>query len=414
MATYGLQQVTKLTEAIVTDYPGVHDQAQIRMKLAGLGINFDEYTTRDATFTITLLDILKSLDAQERVDDLCKALQPHRSALADAYRALNATAQQMAGPTLLFPRSGRGTVLGYRRAMTPASLAEPKRTRVRTVDDSARDYVTTTGAAADLLGLVDEFSVSELASPLDEQSFLAGLEGFIRTELTKSRDEHFVELSMKLASVTEANIAAPLYRNFTAALVSFGQEQKLSEVSDLQALQHSLIDHGKLVMLAPPGSGKTTLLHHLTLKYIGDYRSGDSLFLPIFVPLAMYIRERGTSIYPPAAEWIKRFVATIVPEDNFVHREFDKLARAGRFIFILDGLDQLPDRRSQLARLDDLKRMESKVQRLALLAKVVRFAGRQDAVPLLEEQQQAAAREREEKESLDTEKDLTARREARR
>jgi predicted NACHT family NTPase len=100
-------------------------------------------------------------------------------------------------------------------------------------------------------------------------------------------------------------------------------------------------NYSRIRLLGKPGSGKTTLLQHMALQCI----QGRSLeaYIPVFITL-----EKLSKF----AEKHDRFDLF-----NYVCREFqpyeletnqiELLLHQGRFIFLLDGLDEIGDRQSQ-------------------------------------------------------------------
>lgn len=100
MRIYQSEQIPTLTTAIVQGYPTVDGQGTIKMMLLGLSIDFDARATRDATFEITLNDILLQLNQSARLDEFFAKLQqdprPNVMAIAKTMRDAVA-AQQPAG-----------------------------------------------------------------------------------------------------------------------------------------------------------------------------------------------------------------------------------------------------------------------------------------------------------------------------
>jgi hypothetical protein len=70
MRIYQNEQIPALTMAIVQGYPMADGQGTIKTKLWTLGIDFDARATRDATFELTLNDILLQLNQAARLDPL--------------------------------------------------------------------------------------------------------------------------------------------------------------------------------------------------------------------------------------------------------------------------------------------------------------------------------------------------------
>src|SRR5262249_14239340 len=130
-------------------------------------------------------------------------------------------------------------------------------------------------------------------------------------------------------------------------------------IRDLAGLLDALLGKRYLLLLSPPGGGKTTILHRLTLLLIGLWRGNRSRPLPVFVPLARF--APGGAGAPDALQMIRSWVVERVGEDNVVAARFLELAQAGRFVFLLDGLDQLPLRLSQTVKLDRLRKLDKEI-----------------------------------------------------
>lgn len=69
MKIYQNEQISPLTRAIVRGYPMADGQGTIKMMLLTLSIDFDARATRDATFELTLNDILLQLNQAARLDE---------------------------------------------------------------------------------------------------------------------------------------------------------------------------------------------------------------------------------------------------------------------------------------------------------------------------------------------------------
>lgn len=206
------------------------------------------------------------------------------------------------------------------------------------------------------------------------EQYLSNLAALIGRELTKAGDEHFVELSMKMAQST-ANSAHYLYR-----MAVGNSEDNQQTIHDLAGLQE-VLETRSLVLLGIPGSGKSTVLHHLALRMIGAYRERKSNRLPFFVRLTEYELAEGRA--QPIVEFLKSRAEKLVGNEHFITREFEELIRANRFVFILDGLDQMPGRRSETIRIKQLKKIEDNLRRVDWMLKVARLFGQKKAVSQL-------------------------------
>jgi hypothetical protein len=109
-------------------------------------------------------------------------------------------------------------------------------------------------------------------------------------------------------------------------------------------IDQALNKEAALAILGDPGSGKSTLLKHLTLHLIRD-GSGP---LPILLPLNAYAEalqreEIGLQAY------LARYYAARRKELEGVEALFDAALTEGQAVVLLDGLDEVQERRAGLA-----------------------------------------------------------------
>lgn len=216
---------------------------------------------------------------------------------------------------------------------------------------------------------------------------LEKLERLIRFELQKVGDDGFVELSMQLAR-SDGPATLALQQNLGIATVVAGLENPEPDIHTREELAQRVRQVGGAVLLAPPGSGKTTVLHHLTLHLMGEYRGGRSELIPLFVPLTRYALDGGdiTSL-------LRGYLADVCAQPR--HRlvtAFEDIAAAGRFFFVLDGLDQMAGRRSETARLELLHSVDRRLRRSEWLMKVAKVTGQRGTMALLMQQQASIGR----------------------
>lgn len=114
---------------------------------------------------------------------------------------------------------------------------------------------------------------------------------------------------------------------------------------------------------------------------IGAYRDGKSKRLPFFVRLTQYELLEGRA--EPILKFLRSRMRVLVGEKHFMTQEFDELVANNRFVFILDGLDQMPGRRSETIRIKQLRKIEHDLRRVDWMLKAARFLNQKNAVSRL-------------------------------
>ncbi len=110
--------------------------------------------------------------------------------------------------------------------------------------------------------------------------------------------------------------------------------------NDLRAVLTELSEPA-LVLLGPPGCGKSTLLRRLELDLAVDaLHAGEAEpgCLSFFVPLNRYRPARSGEALPTPMEWLAQEWARRYPKLP----AFDEVLHAGRFILLLDAVNELP------------------------------------------------------------------------
>jgi class 3 adenylate cyclase/formylglycine-generating enzyme required for sulfatase activity len=111
-------------------------------------------------------------------------------------------------------------------------------------------------------------------------------------------------------------------------------DQVLGDVGDLLAGVAS----PALVVLGPPGSGKSTILRRLELEVASaGLRDGGAGLVPFLVELNLFVPDER-EVFPSPEAWLAGLWRDRFPDLPPLH----ELAAAGRVLFLLDGLNEIP------------------------------------------------------------------------
>jgi HEAT repeat protein len=128
------------------------------------------------------------------------------------------------------------------------------------------------------------------------------------------------------------------------------QEQYLTarpEQVDLFALREKRF--ARCVLLGDPGSGKSTLLREFASRELdriaaaGTDRVSEIGPLPLYVPLSDWA-DRNPKV--KAVDFLQHYLTSLLGETNYFSHRFKDLLANGRFLLLLDGLNELPARRA--------------------------------------------------------------------
>jgi formylglycine-generating enzyme required for sulfatase activity len=140
--------------------------------------------------------------------------------------------------------------------------------------------------------------------------------------------DHYVPLSGHTSWDWQEDLLQPQLSYLR--VVGQGPEQRL-EREHLVDVAEAVARFPAFVLLGPPGSGKSTVLERLAYSTARDYLAGAEARLPLWLTLAGY-RWPGHSPLEFVSERWARLAA-----DDFV-----ELARAGRLLLLVDGLNEMP------------------------------------------------------------------------
>jgi formylglycine-generating enzyme required for sulfatase activity/energy-coupling factor transporter ATP-binding protein EcfA2 len=108
-------------------------------------------------------------------------------------------------------------------------------------------------------------------------------------------------------------------------------------------VEEALGKQPRVVVLGDPGSGKSTLLKYLALRLADE----PGAPLPVLVPLNAYARELQRSDLS-LQSFLPKYFGGLSKDLENLQGLFDAAIRAGQAVILLDGLDEVQDRRPHL------------------------------------------------------------------
>ncbi|TBB28159.1 NACHT domain-containing protein [Rhizobium ruizarguesonis] len=109
-----------------------------------------------------------------------------------------------------------------------------------------------------------------------------------------------------------------------------------------------LADSERALIVADAGTGKTTLLRYLALDILSDEPSMEAVarkfvgYAPIWVPFALWARMSEGKDRPPGLEEVVHAFLDALSEPELAEA-MRKVLRTGRFVLLVDGLDETGD-----------------------------------------------------------------------
>ncbi|GAA2831063.1 sugar transferase [Crossiella cryophila] len=100
-----------------------------------------------------------------------------------------------------------------------------------------------------------------------------------------------------------------------------------------------------IVILGPPGRGKTTLLRHIAFVIASGGRTASRLKAPQKIPVIVYLRDHKDWTFSTPADLVD-LIMRALPSIGGRPRPpqwIEKNLRRGRFLLLIDGLDEIPD-----------------------------------------------------------------------
>lgn len=176
----------------------------------------------------------------------------------------------------------------------------------------------------------------------DQQShILASKHPRVRLVTLSQLEEDIFSVRDSYKSFIEDYRRSPICESYIALAATDGSRDFLQSTAELENVEKSILDwiitdeSGFLFVLGDYGSGKTTLLQRLKFVLASSILSGSEPYpLPVFLRLKDFY-ESGT-----VANFISRSMALefghTIPETTFW-----AVAQKGRFLFLLDGFDEM-------------------------------------------------------------------------
>ncbi|MEO1377168.1 MAG: NACHT domain-containing protein [Cyanobacteria bacterium J06635_10] len=115
----------------------------------------------------------------------------------------------------------------------------------------------------------------------------------------------------------------------------FGLSKVRERVTGLQAVKK----YAKLMILGKPGSGKTTFLQHVVIECNQGYLLADRI--PILIRLRDFVRQAKRVSNFSFDSHISFYLREVASQ-----QEVTALLSAGKFLLLLDGLDEVPEENS--------------------------------------------------------------------
>jgi len=178
---------------------------------------------------------------------------------------------------------------------------------------------------------------NENTLPLEESinQYLSNLESFL--EQNSIARPAFVQLSTQTKQESSFQ-DIELLQSFLWLKRSW-QGDSLNEVNRPINLLKAHEVFRNYILLGEPGSGKTTCMQYLVSDLISKYREKSSDLLPVFISLSDW-EDRRTS----AIEFLRSRIKRIAGSTNYLVSEFENLLSQGKFLIVLDGLNEMPNR----------------------------------------------------------------------
>lgn len=233
-------------------------------------------------------------------------------------------------------------------------------------------------------GLMDPHRIS-LGVMVTNRSFSAPAKaaakdhGCIRLVTFDELEEELLDVREILASSNQAYERTEIFHDYISL-------NGVDEARDIPDIESELLKYfestesSAIVILGDFGAGKTTLMQRLRYRLSQDYLSGKTSQIPLFVPLRDF--QRLPSLEALLRSSIYRELYQDIPVSTFWN-----LAERHRFIFLLDGFDEMVPTADKHARLDNmisLSRVLTSKSRCILTCRPAYFVSDQELLQGLE------------------------------
>ena len=310
-------------------------------------------------------------------------LVPPRQQATVAQAILEHVAGAVVGPL------SRKLVTSEPRVLVAAGIAEPKSLSLSALNDRRQRLATRDALVVLVLDRRDMILLRRFAG--DASSVISSVRDvpFVpdtsvdpesaRRQLNSWQESRFGRLDLRGFIRSEREEVAwhvsDIYQTLRAEFVPNARQPESTGGTTLSLMEVLALPSGRapIVILGHPGTGKSFFLRHVALQAARL----ESLFdiarpIPVLLPLAAFTAAPGTlTLAEFLVEWLLEedlSAANLVPE----------AMRDGSALLLLDGLDELPDRETQLRVIKSIETLQSEVPSCRIVV-TSRIAGYADA-----------------------------------
>ncbi|MEM6253963.1 MAG: NACHT domain-containing protein [Cyanobacteria bacterium P01_D01_bin.156] len=177
-----------------------------------------------------------------------------------------------------------------------------------------------------ILERCDSMRIFDMSSPVKVENIFTKVR--VRKEISSYR-------SISIPRLVEISSDDSKYENYQYLSRYQASGPKISGIDIVKA-------NSKLIILGKPGAGKTTFLKHLALLACNQSKELSG-YIPAFVPLKDFCAQNEQKS-------LKDFILSDFQFYGVPDSELEATIKNGRFIFLLDGLDEIQESNAQYIR----------------------------------------------------------------